>query len=271
MTASEPLTTVSLSEPGDLIAATPALLGFVPRSSLVALALGGASGKRLGLTLRIDLPPPEYVVAATAKVVTGVLLDHPAAVVVIVVGPGGDAGPPAVEFVERVVAGLAEHGVDACHTLWTESTAAGSRWRCYGECRCTGLVPPSSTSPLMAAARAEGRVVHADRSDLERLVAPLDEAVLRRREALLDAAVDAEAEATFAAFADPASPPASSPAASGPAASSPPVSTPPATTPSPSGPAASKPALSTPPAPTPPAPTPPAPTPPAPTPPVPTP
>ncbi|HKQ42863.1 MAG TPA: DUF4192 domain-containing protein, partial [Pseudonocardia sp.] len=193
MTAPEPLTTVSLSEPGDLIAATPALLGFVPRSSLVAMALGGASGRRLGLTLRSDLPPPEHVAEAAEKVVGGLLLDHPAAVVVIVIGPGGDAGPPAVEFVERVMARLAEHGVDACHALWTGSTAAGSRWRCYGECGCTGLVPPSSTSPLMAAARAEGRVVRADRSELERLVAPVDERVLRRREALLDAAVDAEA------------------------------------------------------------------------------
>ena len=206
MTASEPLTTVSLSEPGDLIAATPALLGFVPRSSLVAMSLGGASGRRLGLTLRSDLPPPEHVAEAAEKVVAGLLLDHPAAVVVIVIGPGGDAGPPAVEFVERVMARLAEHGVDACHALWTGSTSAGSRWRCYGECGCTGLVPPSSTSPLMAAARAEGRVVRADRSELERLVAPVDERVLRRREALLDAAVDAEADATFAAFADLATP-----------------------------------------------------------------
>jgi len=275
MNSSEPLATISLSEPGDLIAATPALLGFVPRSSLVALALGGASGRRLGLALRIDLPPPEYVGEATAKVVTGVLLDHPAAVVVIVVGPGGDAGPPAVEFVERVVAGLAEHGVDACLALWTESTAARSRWRCYGECLCTGLVPPSSTSPLMAAARAEGRVVRADRSDLERLVAPLHEAVLRRREALLDAAVDAEAEATFAAFADPVSPPASTSAAStsvastsaastsaastsaasSPAASSPAASSPAASSPAASSPAASTRALSTPPMPTPAVPT----------------
>ena len=206
MTASEPITTVSLSEPGDLIAATPALLGFVPRSSLVAMSLGGASGRRLGLTLRSDLPPPEHVAEAAEKVVAGLLLDHPAAVVVIVIGPGGDAGPPAVEFVERVMARLAEHGVDACHALWTGSTSAGSRWRCYGECGCTGLVPPSSTSPLMAAARAEGRVVRADRSELERLVAPVDERVLRRREALLDAAVDAEADATFAAFADFATP-----------------------------------------------------------------
>jgi len=206
MTASEPITTVSLSEPGDLIAATPALLGFVPRSSLVAMSLGGASGRRLGLTLRSDLPPPEHVAEAAEKVVAGLLLDHPAAVVVIVIGPGGDAGPPAVEFVERVMARLAEHGVDACHALWTGSTSAGSRWRCYGECGCTGLVPPSSTSPLMAAARAEGRVVRADRSELERLVAPVDERVLRRREALLDAAVDAEADATFAAFVDLATP-----------------------------------------------------------------
>jgi hypothetical protein len=214
MTASEPLTTVSLSEPGDLIAATPALLGFVPRSSLVAMSLGGASGRRLGLTLRSDLPPPEHVAEAAEKVVGGLLLDHPAAVVVIVIGPGGDAGPPAVEFVERVVAGLAEHGVDSCHALWTGSTSAGSRWRCYGECGCTGLVPPSSTSPLMAAAQAEGRVVRADRSELERLVAPVDDRVLRRREALLDAAVDEEADATFAAFADLAT----TPAASAPAA-----------------------------------------------------
>jgi Domain of unknown function (DUF4192) len=223
MNASEPLATVSLSEPGDLIAATPALLGFVPRSSLVAMSLGGASGRRLGLTLRIDLPPPEHVPEAAENVVGGVLLDHPAAVVVIVIGPGGDAGPPAVEFVERVVAGLAEHGVNACHALWAGSTAAGSRWRCYGECLCTGLVPPSSTSPLMAAARAEGRVVRADRSELERLVAPGDEQVLRRREALLDATVDAEADATFAAFADFATTPAApaTPATTMPSASAP--------------------------------------------------
>jgi hypothetical protein len=207
MTSPEPLGTVSLSDPGDLIAVTPVLLGFVPRSSLIAMALGGASGRRLGLTLRIDLPPPEHIAPAAESVVGGMLLDQPSAVVLIVVGPGGDAGPPAVEFVEQITAGLAEHAVEACHTLWTESTAAGSRWRCYGECACTGLVPRSSTSPLVAAARAEGRMVRADREELERLVAPVDESVLRRREALLIAAVDAEADATFAAFgaADPAS------------------------------------------------------------------
>jgi hypothetical protein len=43
--------------------------------------------------------------------------------------------------------------------------------------------------------------VRADRAELERLVAPVDGGVLRRRETLLDAAVDAEADTLFAAFA----------------------------------------------------------------------
>lgn len=201
MSSPEPPATVSLSDPGDLIAATPVLLGFVPRSSLVAMALGGASGRRLGLTLRIDLPPPEHIAGAAESVVHGILLDHPSAVVIVVIGPGGDAGPPAAELVERVVAGLAARAVDACHALWTESTVAGSRWRCFDECGCTGIVPRSSASPLAAVAHAEGRVVRADRAELEQLVAPVDDAVLRRREALLDAAVDAEADAVFAEFA----------------------------------------------------------------------
>jgi Domain of unknown function (DUF4192) len=56
-------------------------------------------------------------------------------------------------------------------------------------------------SSSSSSARAEGRIVRADRAELERLVAPVDDEVLRRRETLLDAAVDAEADTLFAAFA----------------------------------------------------------------------
>ncbi|MBA3905249.1 MAG: DUF4192 domain-containing protein, partial [Pseudonocardiales bacterium] len=201
MTSSHlPDAVVTVSDPGELIAATPALLGFPPRSSLVAMALGGASGARLGLTLRIDLPPPEHIAAAAESVVHGILLDEPLNVVVIVVAPGGDAGPPAVELVDAVVAGLESRAVEVPLTLWAESTRGGSRWSCYDACACTGTVPGGIETSLVVAALAEGRVVRGDRTDLERLVAPSDEGRIRRREAMLVAAIDAAVDDRTAAL-----------------------------------------------------------------------
>lgn len=194
---------VSVSDPGELIAATPVLLGFPPRSSLVAMALGGVSGARLGLTLRIDLPPPEHIAAAAESVVQGILLDDPQHVVVIVVGPGGDAGPPAVELVEQVVAGLESRAVDVPLTLWTESTRGGSRWSCYDGCACTGIVPGADETPLAVAVIAEGRVVRGDRAELQQLVAPADDGRIRRREALLMAAIDAALDGADTPEGDP--------------------------------------------------------------------
>lgn len=183
---------VTVSDPGELVAALPALLGFRPRSSLVAMALGGASGARLGLTLRIDLPPPEHIAAAADSVVRGVLLDCPVGAAVLVIAPGGDAGPPAAPLVELVVAGLESRGVDVPIALWAGSTDGGSAWHCYDPCACGGIVPGGGETPLVVAAVAEGRIVRADRAELERLVAPADEVRIRRREALLMTAIDAE-------------------------------------------------------------------------------
>jgi hypothetical protein len=193
---------VTVSDPGELIAATPALLGFPPRSSLVAMALGGASGVRLGLTLRIDLPPPEHITAAAESVVHGILLDEPLGVVIVVVGAGGDAGPPAIELVERVVAGLESRAVDVPLALWTESIDGGSRWSCYDACACTGIIPRPEETPLVVAAIAEGRVVRGDRADLARLVAPADEDRIRRREAMLVATIDGAVDGAVDGAAD---------------------------------------------------------------------
>src|SRR3712207_6314035 len=51
---------VRLEDGGDLAAALPVLVGFVPRQSLVLVALGGATGRRVGLTARVDLPDPAH-------------------------------------------------------------------------------------------------------------------------------------------------------------------------------------------------------------------
>src|SRR3954463_16167784 len=86
----EPLYRVSLGTPGDLAAAIPQLLGFHPRESVVLIALGGASGKRVGLTVRGDIPPPEYAAAGADMVVRGIRKGEPAggAVALVSRGPG---------------------------------------------------------------------------------------------------------------------------------------------------------------------------------------
>ena len=134
--------------------------------------------------------------------VHGILLDNPSAVVVLVIGPGGDAGPPAASWSSASRRAWRR-------TPWTPATRSGRRAprRAAGGGATTnagaaGIVPRSSASPLAAAAHAEGRVVRADRVELERLVRHRStRPVLRRREALLDAAVDAEADETFAEIA----------------------------------------------------------------------
>jgi hypothetical protein len=179
---------------GELVAAIPAMLGFHPSGSLVLMATGGRSGRRLGLTLRVDLPPPELpayaelveVVAASA--VRGLLLDDPTGAVVVVVAPStGDppTGLPHPQLAGLVALSLEEHDVDVHTLLWAESTAGGGRWACYDPCGCSGTVPDPAATAFVAAAVAEGRVVHADRAALERVVAPVAADRLRRREELL--------------------------------------------------------------------------------------
>ena len=178
---------VRVREPGELVAAVPVLLGFHPRESLVLVATGGGSGRRLGLTLRVDLPPPEHVRDHAACAVEHLLLDTPAGAAVVVVAA---AAAPHVELVGQVVQALERHQVRAHTVLWTESTSEGARWSCYDACECTGVVPDFSTTTFAAAAVTAGQVVWADRRELEALVAPADPERIRRREALLIQATD---------------------------------------------------------------------------------
>ena len=43
-----PAAVLRMRDPGELLAALPYLLGFHPRDSLVVLAFGGRSGRRVG-------------------------------------------------------------------------------------------------------------------------------------------------------------------------------------------------------------------------------
>jgi Domain of unknown function (DUF4192) len=192
--------TVRMRDPGELMAALPFLIGFHPRDSLVVVAFGGPSGRRVELTQRVDLPPPEHATAVCAALARTTRLGDPAGAAVLVVGggpPGAVAGapPPQAAVVVAATTAIEEAGVPVRMRTWAASTAAGAAWACYDECRCRGALPDASATPLAATAVTAGVVVHADRAELERLVAPVEAAVLRRREGLLTRALDTTSRA----------------------------------------------------------------------------
>jgi uncharacterized protein DUF4192 len=199
-----PAPVVRMRDPAELLAAVPFLIGFHPRDSLVVLVFEGPSGRRVGLTQRVDLPPPEHAAAVGRALAANAARGTPTGAAVLVVGGGpvkGEAGeggveegtgPPRRALVDTVTAALHERGVPARLRAWAAGTGAGAAWACYDECGCRGVLPDPAATPLAATAVAAGIAVHADRAALERLVAPAAGAVLRRRERLLTRAVDTQ-------------------------------------------------------------------------------
>ncbi|MGH3611084.1 MAG: DUF4192 domain-containing protein [Pseudonocardia sp.] len=175
------------------MAAVPVMLGFRPSDSLVLVATGGRTGRRLGLTLRVDLPPPEHVETTCRAAAESLLIGTPAGAAVIVIGGAAATGadPPRRDVVGATVAALDGLGVVVHTAVWVQQCGAGARWACYDPCGCTGLLPDPGATPFAAAAAVAGHVVYADRSQLERLLDPVDPAVLSRREAMLTRSVDA--------------------------------------------------------------------------------
>ncbi len=180
---------IRVSEPADLVAAVPAIIGFRPRESLVLIALGGRSGRRIGLTLRVDLPPPEHVRELAEQVTASLEADTPDGAAVIVVGVSDD-GPARADVASAVVEELEGRGIAVRMSIWTARIDAGAPWACFGSCGCTGALPDPGATPALATAVAGGQVVRADRADLLRLVEARDPERIRRREELLLRAAD---------------------------------------------------------------------------------
>lgn len=181
---------VRLTDPAELIAAVPHLLGFHPRDSLVVVAL---DGRRLGLTLRADLPPPGEEDLLAEQVVLPLLRQRPTAVLLLVVGgpPGPDGDVPGRAVIDAVDDALANEGVGVEHAVWTAGTQPGALWRCHDDPGCGGAVDDPAVSALAAATVAAGVVTFGSREELAALLAPDPPEVLARRASLFEAA-DAE-------------------------------------------------------------------------------
>ncbi|GAA4683085.1 DUF4192 domain-containing protein [Pseudonocardia yuanmonensis] len=169
-----------------LLAAVPVLIGFRPRNSLVMIATGGPQGRRVGLTLRVDLPPPEdpeLVAALCESAAAALCRDDPEGAAVLVVGggepspppgPGEPVWPPRADVAGAATLALLEREIGVHTVAWAAEIAAGAPWRCYPlhDCRCEGTLPDPAASVLAATAVARGAVLRDSREELERVVEP---------------------------------------------------------------------------------------------------
>ncbi len=177
-----------MTSPGEVVALLPTLCGFVPQESLVLVALRGPR-RRIGLTLRSDLPPPDGERPLADELVARLVADGAQAVLAVVLTERGD---PAEGEVGR---GLADAVCRACerHRLVLSECllVRRGRWTSY-LCSEPSCCPPAGTplaglsTPALqlvaAEAALQGRAVLPSRADLVRSVAARDDLDGARRE-----------------------------------------------------------------------------------------
>lgn len=188
-----------INRPGALIAALPAVLGFVPEKSLVLVSLEDG---RMGAVLRADLSADlagnigrlaEVAAASGAQTVVAVIVDADGALCPM-------CNDDHLRLCEALTGALGDHdvGVYAAHVV--DRVEAGGRWHCVDECGARGTVEDPSASPLAAAAVLDGRRLYARRSDLQAVVAVADKA---RAAALADRIQECDARRDVDWRADP--------------------------------------------------------------------
>src|SRR5277367_4637715 len=164
-----------LDRPAALIAALPAVLGFVPENSLVLVSLGHGE---LGAVMRVDLGADlidrvEHLVEVAAAA-------EPEAVIAVIVDADGAGCPQCNADYRQLCTVLAEalsqHDIELWAAHVVDRVAVGGRWRCVDGCGEGGVVDDPSASPLAVAAVLDGRRLYARRADLEAVIAVDDRA-----------------------------------------------------------------------------------------------
>jgi hypothetical protein len=182
------------TSPAEIAAAIPLLTGFVPRESVVVVSLR-APRKRVGLTMRFDLPAEEYADVLADEVAGRLQHDGAIAALVVVYTDAGDVDG------ERAGQALVDAIEDTCTAPLAEALLVrGGRWwsyLCSSEqcCPVGGTTVDGATSPALELLAAEstlkGRAVLASRDDLIRSIAPPELLAAVASGQRLDAAAEA--------------------------------------------------------------------------------
>lgn len=188
-----------LNRPGALIAALPAVLGFVPEKSLVLVSIDGGE---LGAVMRVDLS--EALVDRVAQLAEVAAAAGPEAAIAVIVDGDGAGCPVCNEGFREICSRLTDELSQRDIVLWAahvvDRVAAGGRWHCVDGCGAGGAVDDPSASPLAVAAVLDGRRLYARRADLQAVIAVDDPA---RSAALADLIGEHAASRDIAHRADP--------------------------------------------------------------------
>ncbi|HTX95899.1 MAG TPA: DUF4192 domain-containing protein [Mycobacterium sp.] len=159
-----------LRRPGALIAALPAVLGFVPENSLIVVSLGDGE---LGSVMRVDLS--EELMNRVGHLAEVAAAARPEAAIAVIVDADGAHCPSCNEdyrqLCDQLNEALSRHDIELWAAHVVDRVAVGGRWHCVDGCGSGGLVDDPSASPLAAAAVLDGRRLYARRADLQAVIA----------------------------------------------------------------------------------------------------
>lgn len=160
-----------LNRPGALIAALPAVLGFVPHRSLVLVTVDRGE---LGCVMRADLADDmtdrvEHLVDLAASA------GADAVIAVVVDDHSRDCRACDDRYRDLAAVldeALAADGIELYAAHVVDKVAAGGFWHCADNCGAEGYVDDPDASPLAAAAVLDGRRLYASRDELLRVIRP---------------------------------------------------------------------------------------------------
>jgi hypothetical protein len=174
-----------LNRPGVLIAALPAVLGFVPEKSLVLVTVDHGE---MGCVMRIDLS--DELTASVEHIADVAATSEPDAAIAVVVDEEAASCRMCNDEYRQLAASLtsvlAERGIELLAAHVVDRVAAGGRWHCADGCGHAGTVEDPSASPLAMAAVLDGRRLYARRTELQDVITVADPA----RSAALAAVID---------------------------------------------------------------------------------
>ncbi|KAA0100960.1 DUF4192 domain-containing protein [Mycolicibacterium sp. P1-18] len=158
------------TKPAALLAAIPALLGFVPEVSLVLVTF---EDDEVGCVMRVDLSDEfDDVLDHVADVAA---TNGPGAAVAVIVDDDGAACRMCLDEHRSLSDVLDEHlgdrGVELLATYVVDRLEADGRWHRADGAPGSGVIDDPMCSPMAAAAVLDGRRLYARRTELQAVVA----------------------------------------------------------------------------------------------------